>query len=96
MTSTNKPLTATGFTNMPFIGEGEQYFHAAAKFQPQAATSTRNQGSFQAATVRVTVTAASQMVRASFDPSAAERDRKMRALNQTARTGYVVPKASTK
>jgi len=95
MTSTKKPLTSTGFTNMPFIGEGEQYFHAAAKFQPQA-TSTRNQGSVQAATVRVTVTAASQMVRASFDPSAAERDRKMRALNQTVRTGYVVPKASTK
>ena len=96
MTSTKKSLAATSSTNLPFIGEGEQYFHAAAKFQPQTATSTRNQGSSQAATIRVTVTAASQLVRASFEPSSAERDRKMRALNQTVRTGYVVPKASTK
>ena len=96
MTSTKKPITASGFTNMPFIGEGEQYFHAASKFQPQAIASTRNQGWFQPATVRVTVTAATQVVRASFDPNSSDRDRKMRALNQTARAGYVVPKASTK
>ena len=96
MTSTKKPLTIFGLTNRPFIGEGEQYFHAASRFQRQDSVSTRNQGSFQPATVRVNVTAATQVVKASFDPSSSDRDRKMRALNQTARSGYVIPKTSTK
>ena len=96
MTSTKKPIASLGLTNMPLIGNGEQFFHAASRFQPQAMASTRNQGMVQSATIRVTVTAATQMVKASFDPRSADRNTKMRALNQTARTGYVLPKASTK
>lgn len=95
-TSTKKPLAGAGFTNMPFIDSGEQHFHAVSKFQPQVNVSTRNQGSVLPVTVKVTVTAATQVVKASFDPGSSERDRKIRSLNQTARMGYVVPKASTK